>query len=818
MESKTRKSLWHLLALSALIAFAPPVEAGSWSSFRGPLGAGATLEELPPGAGPLALELAWKKPLGSGYSGISVAGNSLVTGFAAGDRDVVAAFDRATGEERWRYDLAPRYVGHDGSHDGPVSTPAIADGRVFALDPMGRLVALDLANGEELWTTHLVDDHGSEVPYYGFGSSPVVAGDVLVLQIGGEEGSVAGFDVASGELRWRSVEDETMAQSPILTEIAGRTQVLVLGSKLLVGLDPADGSVLWQMEHGGEPGPMGSWTSSPLPLGDGTIFVKHEDPTSSVVAVTDEASGPAPALLRTSRGLTRSYSPPAVSGERVYGFTARFLSAVDPATGEILWRSRVPGDGFVIAVDDQLAVLTKIGGLHLGAASPEGWSETAGIELFEDLAWTPPSYADGAFYLRSLGEIARVDLVRTEPRRTAGIEVPAILARVAEADDPGAAADELLAGRDLPLFDGERAIFVWRGEADDVAVAGDMIGMRREEKMHRLAGTDLWWWATELDPRARVSYLFFVDYEPAIDPSHDRRVKSTVLAADMNWFRGGEPMEMSWFAGPKWPGRAAVAGNGAAVAAGGRMESFEIAVELPAPEEGGEAPEPVQVPVHVWLPPGYDESEASYPVVYAHNPFAREPGGWPATLDRVVGKSVEPLIAVFPEVPRMRGMRGVFVSEVVPAIDERYRTRVDRESRANVGQGWPGFAATALTFSNSDQFGVLAVQSFYALTEQMGAAKGAVGEATAETVPMRIYLEWGRWDLNSPHEGFDMRESSREAWRFFSQRGWEPMGGEVWDSTDWGSWNNRTAVMLEQLFPLEEAESRLGDWLTGSAP
>ena len=87
----------------------------------------------------------------------------------------------------------------------------------------------------------------------------------------------------------------------------------------------------------------------------------------------------------------------------------------------------------------------------------------------------------------------------------------------------------------------------------------------------------------------------------------------------------------------------------------------------------------------------------------------------------------------------------------------------------------------------------------------------------AETLPMRIYLEWGRWDLISPHEEMNMRASSRHAWELFRERGWSPLGGEVWDSTDWASWRNRTGTMLEALFPAagEETGGSLQSWATG---
>ena len=75
---------------------------------------------------------------------------------------------------------------------------------------------------------------------------------------------------------------------------------------------------------------------------------------------------------------------------------------------------------------DHLAVLTKTGSLHLGAANPEMWQESQRLDLFDDLAWTPPSYAGGAIYVRSLGEIARVNLVR----------VPKLVAETIEQDLP----------------------------------------------------------------------------------------------------------------------------------------------------------------------------------------------------------------------------------------------------------------------------------------------------------------------------------------------------------------------------------------------
>lgn len=811
-------SIGRILTLALLCLGGSAMAADEWGTFRGPRGNGQAIDPLPPGDGVVGLDLAWKRPLGSGYSGISVSGEVLVTAFAAEDAEYVVALGVETGEEIWRHELGPRYEGQDGSYDGPIGTPAIAGGRVFALDPSGRMVALDLADGTELWTVHLVDDLGSERPYYGFAGSPLVVGDTVVLQIGGEAGAVAGFAVDSGELRWRSLADGVAAQSPILAEIGGRRQVLVMGQEKLAGLDPTDGSVLWQLDHGGEG--LGTATQSPVPLGGRRFLAKYDTPSTGVFEL-EEVDGTWKAnRLATSPGLTRSYSPATVSGDYVFGFTGRILSAIDPTSGDLLWRTRDVGDGFAIAIGDHLAILEKTGTLHLGRASAEGWTGRAERHLFDDLAWTPPSYAGGSIYVRSLGEIARVDVVREAPEPiavTAGLTPPqplaGLAAAVASSSQPETLVDRFLEDRSLPLIDGERVVFLWRGEADDVAVAGDMIGMRREEPMHRLEGTNLWWWETEIDRRARVNYLFFVDLEPRVDPTHERVFTTTILGPDMNWQRE-EPVEMSWFAMPEWPGRGIEA---VARQAAGRLEDVEITVERTAPE-GEEELEPAQVPVRLWLPPGYDDGRDRYPVVYVFYLDALDRGGWAETLDRVVGRSVEPLIVAFVELPGGPGLRGSLAGQVVPEIDRRYRTRADRSSRALVGMGFAGYSAAIVAFRHADVFGALGLQSIF-LTEgyMERGLRETIGEQTVETTPLRIYMEWGRWDLFSPHEQMDFRYASRWTWNLFRELGYAPLGGEVWDSTDFASWRNRTDVLLRTLFPLDEgADPRSSGWFTGS--
>ena len=107
-------------------------DAATWPHLRGPQMDGTV-------AGPafdaesLEFEIDWKVPLGASYSGVAVAEGVVVTALSDGVHDHVVALEEDSGEERWRHSLGPTYLGHDGSEDGPVSSPVIDDGLVYFL-------------------------------------------------------------------------------------------------------------------------------------------------------------------------------------------------------------------------------------------------------------------------------------------------------------------------------------------------------------------------------------------------------------------------------------------------------------------------------------------------------------------------------------------------------------------------------------------------------------------------------------------------------------------------------------------------------------
>ena len=162
--SRTAFPLPVFIVAVALVLIARTSSASEWPGFRGPNGNAQLQSGLPSGEGDLRLEVGWQHTLGSGYSGIAIGAGILVTGTSNAEHDLVMALDPGTGAERWRHPLGPLTVGVGGSKDGPISTPAINQGRVFMVSTAGKLVALDLRSGNLLWSVHLVEDLGSSRP------------------------------------------------------------------------------------------------------------------------------------------------------------------------------------------------------------------------------------------------------------------------------------------------------------------------------------------------------------------------------------------------------------------------------------------------------------------------------------------------------------------------------------------------------------------------------------------------------------------------------------------------------------------------------
>jgi outer membrane protein assembly factor BamB len=249
-----------------ILLTAGAARADDWPQWRGPHRDGTSAETglLPqwPDGGP---KLLWAiNTLGPGYSGPAVVGDRLYVLGSDGTNEILAALHVDTGRELWRRNLGPEFKNDWGN--GPRSTPTVAGKSIVALGAQGVLLCTDL-DGKEKWRTDLRTDHSGKLMKgniidvdWGYSESPLVDGGNVIVSPGGAKGTVVAFDLKSGVVRWRSaVTDSASYASAVVAEIHGARQVIQLtgGVELstgvvmkapprAIGLNPADGSLLWQ--------------------------------------------------------------------------------------------------------------------------------------------------------------------------------------------------------------------------------------------------------------------------------------------------------------------------------------------------------------------------------------------------------------------------------------------------------------------------------------------------------------------------------------------------------------------------------------------
>jgi outer membrane protein assembly factor BamB/enterochelin esterase-like enzyme len=785
-----------------ILFFAPYFAFGDWPSFRGSNTDGVAnsgTQFAKDAAG--SLKVTWVVPAGSGYSGVSISNGIAVTGFSDGKNDLLAAFDEKTGKELWKIAIAPTYIGHDGSQDGPIATPAIADGKVFALAPRGEVISVDLRTGKKIWEIDLAKNEGAEPPLYGFGSSPLVSKGVLILQVGAKEKFLGGFDPGTGKKLWAIGNDVLNYQSPAKIHWKNQEIVVASGDTKIFGIDPSKGQILFEYAHEGAPHPMAAQSMIVVPAGEGQMLLKNKPDSSSLIRLVSSSDGKITVeKVWTAPVFKTTYSIPVYHDGHFYGFNGRVLSCVNAADGQIVWRTRAVGDGFPMIVDGNLVVQTKDGSVYIGPASPQGWTERAKVDL-SAVSWTPPSFSSDAIFARGMKQVARIewqkqiDVASTStPPVALSTRFSSFLAEIEKATDKNAMIEKFFSGlTSVPYVEWPNHVyFLYRGDAQDLGISGDMIGARQEEPMNRIPETDLFWFHAQLEPDALITYRFVKNYEEQIaDPKNPRKTKDA---------RG---QDLSIFTMPGWKDNSF--STQAPQQQRGVLESKEIVSSL---HKG------VSVKVDVYLPPGYKTGKDRYPLlIVLDGSAARTEGFFTNALDHLINRSVKPAITVFVGEPNLGEISlrdPVQYYEVVPSflgkevvkyIDQQYRTKPNPEDRAIIGNGFSGLDALITTLKNPGLFGAFGSQSLVLIRSDEELLRNMI--KTAQQQPLQIYLDWGLYDLRTSRESWDIREGNRNMVQLLRERGYKPAGGETHESFGWASWRNRLDRVLVTLLPVQ---------------
>ncbi len=353
-----------------------------------------------PDGGP---QVVWKKDAGPGFAQLAATSDGLFTGLAEGADEFVIRLDAGTGDEVWRARIGDAF--QDPFGNGPRATPTVAGETVYALSAGGSLHALGVADGEPRWSVNLVEEFNTQVPRFGYSPSPVVEGWLLLLEVGGQEGNaLVAFNRQTGEVVWSVLSGPAGYSSPVITELAGRRQIVLPLGRTLTGLG-LNGAVLWEYALE-EPA-----IAMPVVVEGDRIFISAMGDTGcAMLRIRRSEGGFSAEPMWENRQMRNHFNSSVVVGKALYGFDNATLKCLDLETGEVKWAHRGFGKGSLIAVGDRLLVLTVKGALVMVEASPEGYRELGSYQALEGKSWTAPSFSAGRVYLRNLSQMTCLEM------------------------------------------------------------------------------------------------------------------------------------------------------------------------------------------------------------------------------------------------------------------------------------------------------------------------------------------------------------------------------------------------------------------------
>ncbi len=397
--------------------------AEDWPQWRGPARTGhvtdaaAVVAKLPDDP-----KTTWKLAIGDGFASPVVAGGKVFYLDNQGTDEVAHAVEAATGKELWQEKV---FASHkDGFGIGPRTTPLVDGDRVYFQSARGELQCRKTADGKLVWRKNFETDFGvvyigekgsaAGAVRHGATGAPLIEGDKLIAQVGGPDGAgVVAFNKLTGDVIWKSQNDQASYAAPILATVAGQKMFISFTIEGLIGLDPADGKLLWRRAMTTR---LGRHVTTPVVADDVVIVASHQLGTVGTRIVKEGTGFVAQEAWENMKVQTNFTSPVIVEGQ-LYGLgSAKDLICMDPKTGIVSWAqtgvvntSAEQAEATFLVMGKNILCLTDGGELLLYAAEAKAFQEISRVQACGK-NWCNPAYVGGKLYLRDKTELRCVEL------------------------------------------------------------------------------------------------------------------------------------------------------------------------------------------------------------------------------------------------------------------------------------------------------------------------------------------------------------------------------------------------------------------------
>jgi outer membrane protein assembly factor BamB len=345
--------------------------------------------------------------VGVGYASFVVADGKAYTIEQRRSQEVVAAYDINNGRELWTQKWNAEFS--DSTGDGPRATPTWEQGRVYALGATGELRCLDANNGSVIWGKNILNDNSAKNLPWAMAASPLIVDDkVIVLPGGGNGKSVVAYNKNTGAPVWKALSDPQAYVSPMLVELAGRRQIVVVSSYRVVGLAPENGALLWSYPWDTD---MGINVSQPIMVDKNRFFISSGyGKGAALVEVKGSGDSFTASTVWENKNMKNKFNSSVLHNGYVYGLDEGILVCLDVNTGERKWKEGRYGYGQVVLAGNHLIVTSDQGDLALVNASPDKYTEVARFSAVQGQTWNYPAIANGKLLVRNSNEMAAFDI------------------------------------------------------------------------------------------------------------------------------------------------------------------------------------------------------------------------------------------------------------------------------------------------------------------------------------------------------------------------------------------------------------------------
>jgi outer membrane protein assembly factor BamB len=404
------------MVLIGMTSTPPALRAGDWPQILGPHRNGEadneTLADSWPSDGPKTV---WQRPVGRGYAGLAVVGQTGVLFHRVEDEERVEAIDVATGKERWHFAIPTSYVSGISPDDGPRCVPIIHGDRVIVFGVQGTLACLRLGDGAKVWSQNTHAEFRATEGYFGAGSSPIVEGDKVIVNVGGAKtgAGVVAFSLSAGKVLWKVGREDASYSSPVAVTVGGTRHLIVETRATTYSLDPDSGKIRFQFPfgqrgptvNGANPTVIGDHLFLTASYGVGAVYGRIHDASFDTLWASDDVLSTQYATCIADRGLLYG-----ISGRDDVGKAS--LRLIDPASQKIVWEKADFGYGTLLKADGKLLAQKTDGGLVLIRCNPERYVELAAASIFTGKTFALPALSKGRVYVRDEHTLKCLDLSR----------------------------------------------------------------------------------------------------------------------------------------------------------------------------------------------------------------------------------------------------------------------------------------------------------------------------------------------------------------------------------------------------------------------